>query len=844
MRLRSIILLISALTVVSAGVGGYFSYSRVKLSLRINAEQLASHRITDSKGRFTTFIAEQLKPVRTLAGLAEIRQLLERPDGPNLAAANNVLDLFKVTLEADVCYVMDETGLTLASSNRLDQDSFVGSSFSFRPYFQQALRGTSSVYMALGTESGKRGVYYSYPIVDSSNRQPLGVAVIKASVAKIENEFTRAIAEDETLLLTDPHGIIFITSKQEWLFHSLARLTPREEERVARSRQFGDGPWPWLGFTLSPGEHQLIDNQGGKLLFYEEHFEIFPGWRIIYLRRQPSAFAASSLPFLQPAGMLILLFFFLITCSVFVLYRKARFEIIHRHEAEAALKQSEERYRMLYLRTPALLHSIDQEGRLVSVSHYWSEALGYDRDEVIGRKVTDFMTPESRKRAREKVIPDFLRTGFIKDIPYKFEKKDGEVIDILLSAIAEHDREGNIVRSLAILVDITHLKRTEEKLKMATLALSRYSQELEQQVRERTAEITNILKYTPAVVYLKDTSGRYQLINSRFEKLFAVDLEDIRGKTDDLVFDDRTADRISRTDRQVMETGKSLQVEEIIRQADGPHVYLSVKFPLFDDSGRVSGLGGISTDITDLKKAQERLRQLSNKILSGQERERAAIARELHDELGQALTALRMDAVWLERKLGAHQADIVARSRAMSELIDKTIDEVRSMAIRLRPGVLDDLGLLEALEWLVDDFEKRFAVPCTFRHRAVPDLDDTVATVLYRITQEALTNIARHAMASQVDVSLIGREQEVLLSVRDDGRGFDPGSLGNGDSLGLAGIRERAALIDAGVEIETSPAMGSRIRIRIPLTAQGESSAMVGGFAETLEPAREGLTQS
>lgn len=818
MRLRSIILILTSLAFLLSFLGGYFYYSRVKLTLINEANQLASHKITDSKGRFTTFLAEQLKPVRSLAGLNEVRKILEGKNDENLQNVDKILDLFKVTLEADVCYIMDINGMTIASSNRSDSDTFVGKSFAFRPYFKQATRGKSSIYMALGTESSKRGVYYSYPVVDSSRQQTIGVVVIKASIDKIENEFIRTISPDETLLLTDPHGIIFITSNKDWLFHSLWQLSTDDKKQVADSRQFGSGPWPWLGFQDYSQAHRLINSDSHELLFYEQHFEPFPDWKIIYLRKLPSTSATLFAPFRQTTGVLILAFFLLVIFSVVVLYRKASSEIFRRREAERALSASETRFRRLYLHTPALLHSIDSSGKILSVSDYWSEVLGYSREEVLGRNLTDFMTQKSKDRAEHSVIPHFFQTGFCKDVSYNFIQKDGRIIEVLLSAIAEYDDQGRINRSLAVLVDITELKQAEQKLKQASVELSKYSQDLAQQVRERTTEISNILHYTPAVVYLKDTEGRYLLINSRFERLFGVHLDAVRGKKDKDFLEQKTASQFEQNDNQVLQTLTPLQVEEQIPQEDGLHTYISVKFPLFDDDDTVIGVGGIATDITELKKAQNKLRLMSTNIVSGQERERSAIARELHDELGQALTALRMDAVWLSKKMEGQQSDAALRAQEMAELIDKAIDEVRNMAVRLRPGVLDDLGLIAALEWLVDDFEKRFSIPCTFRHQDVPAINDMASTAVYRITQEALTNAARHADASHVEVNLALNGRELCLTIQDNGKGFDPETVKESDGLGLAGIRERASLMNASVAIHSISGQGSHIEVRFQLS--------------------------
>ncbi|MBK5095894.1 MAG: hypothetical protein JJE32_09485, partial [Deltaproteobacteria bacterium] len=257
--------------------------------------------------------------------------------------------------------------------------------------------------------------------------------------------------------------------------------------------------------------------------------------------------------------------------------------------------------------------------------------------------------------------------------------------------------------------------------------------------------------------------------------------------------------------------------EEQVPQTDGMRVYLSVKFPLYDEGGSVIRVCGISTDITELKRAQDQFRRLSDGIMAGQEKERAAVSRELHDELGQVLTALRIDAGWLRDRLGGTDGKAAERALMMGTLIDNAIDEVRGIATRLRPGVLDDLGLVDALEWFSMDFEKRTGILCAFAHRDVPDVNDTVATAAYRIAQETFTNAVRHSSATRVDVSLTAEDGLLSLSVADNGRGFDTKNLLDSRGLGVAGMRERAALIGGTLEIHSRPGKGTRVVLDVPI---------------------------
>ncbi|MGD8258188.1 MAG: PAS domain S-box protein, partial [Desulfobacterales bacterium] len=638
MKLRIILIVLSLLAFLSASTGGYLYYSSLKESALKEAERQADLRLRTIKKNLTIFLAENVKPVRTLAGMKPLQLALTQTDAQNLAAANATLDHFKKTLAADVCYLMDPSGNTIASTNRDALDSFVGQNFAFRPYFKEAISGKPSTYLALGTTSGKRGAYYGHPVYTENGSSPVGIVVIKASIELIENQLGTEL--DEIVMVNDPHGVIFISNHKEWLYHLLWKTNENNIPLIKKSLQFGPGPWKWTGLAAK-GDY-IMDRDGDEYQIHIVELETnYPGWNVVHLRKLDAITKTVIEPLIKTTGPIVLALCVLIGISVFFLYRQASHEIHQRRLAQDALRESESRFRSLYHNTPAMLHSIDPEGRLVSVSDYWVELMGYSRDEVIGCKLTDFFTESSRQIAETKIIPRFFDTGFLQDIPYQFVKKSGEKIDVLLSATADRDAKDNIVRSLAVSIDVTQRNRAEEALKQAKEELSLYSQDLERLVRKQTTEITNILTYTPAVVYIKDKAGRYTLVNTRYEELFNVRNTEIRGKTDYDILPKQVADQFRTSDAKVLKKSRSLQIEEHIQQSDGLHTYLAVKFPIYDDAGTISGVCGILNDITAVKKAQTQLRRLSGSIMANQEKERSAIARELHDELGQVLTALR-----------------------------------------------------------------------------------------------------------------------------------------------------------------------------------------------------------
>ncbi len=815
MGLRHILMVLSLLAFLSATAGGTLYYSSLRQAAFTAAERQTVANTLLIQKSLNSFLTENRKAVATLANMPDLqRALLRTGKEDDLYNANVLLDRFNATLNSDVCYLLDRRGTTIASSNRRDADSFVGQNFAFRPYFRQAMRGLPGAYLALGTTSKKRGVYQSYPVFEDPDAPPIGIAVIKSPIEKIEKEL--GLPTEDIVLVTDPRGLVFISNRPDWLFGSMWKLDEKQTRAIARERQFGAGPWPWVGLTPLDANH-VVDSDGIRYLMYRTDVDLFTGWHIIHLRNIRQISEAVVAPLLRIVGPVVLLLCLMISGAVLALYRKASREIQRRRTAEQALRSSEARYRALYHHTPAMLHSIDTEGRLLSISDYWVEIMGYTREEVIGRPLTEFLTPKSRRHAEEVVFPYFFDTGFCKDVSYQFVKKDGQIIDVLLSGIAERDSDGNIRRSLAVSIDVTDRKQAEEDLRIAKEELSRYSRELEIQVAKRTSEITGILKYTPSVIYIKDPDGRYLMVNSRFEEIFGVRAGDVRGRTDIELLPEAVADQFQANDQRVLSDGCSRHVEEEIPQKDGLHTYLAVKFPIYEESGKIHGICGIASDITAVKKAQEQLRRLSAGIMASQEKERAALARELHDELGQVLTALRMDAVWLQDCLKKAGLTGVRRATDMCALIDKTIEDVRGLAIRLRPGVLDDLGLVDALDWYTSEFERRFQIPCIFNNNPIPAIDETLATAAYRIAQEALTNAARHAGASLTEVDLRLDDGRLVLTVQDDGRGFRVPSPETDEGLGLAGMRERAMLVGGELSVDSQIGQGTRVCLQARL---------------------------
>jgi PAS domain S-box-containing protein len=226
-----------------------------------------------------------------------------------------------------------------------------------------------------------------------------------------------------------------------------------------------------------------------------------------------------------------------------------------------------------------------------------------------------------------------------------------------------------------------------------------------------------------------------------------------------------------------------------------------------------------------LKESQRELRDLSARVLEAREEEKAHIARELHDELGQLLTALKMDLGWVRERLPAG-SELIPRVAEMGTLLDRTVSATRRISADLRPLMLDDLGLADAAAWLVDDFAKRSGVGCRIDlPQEIPEVSKAVATAVYRAIQESLTNVARHSGAKSAWIVIALEDGALQVEVEDDGRGIAPEDLAKARSLGLKGMRERITFLGGSLDIARAPRGGTRLRLTVPLRGLAQENA-------------------
>ena len=316
--------------------------------------------------------------------------------------------------------------------------------------------------------------------------------------------------------------------------------------------------------------------------------------------------------------------------------------------------------------------------------------------------------------------------------------------------------------------------------------------------------------------------------NHRFARFLGAGLQSVIGSSmQDLVW---PGDRARLNDLLRCAAQRNCRGEVRLQSRKGPPlpVHLSLN-PLRLEGTRAVCL--IASDLSEVKRAErelrassEQLRSLAAHLLTVREEERARISREVHDELGQSLTAVKMDLAWLAKRLPRENSEMLERIRSTRQLAESLIQAVRRISTELRPGILD-MGLAAAVEWQVQEFQARSGIWCSHRLLTREAFAPDVSTALFRILQESLTNVARHAKATRAEVVLQKQRDRLVLWMRDNGRGFDQADPSLSKSLGLLGMRERAAILGGQVNISSAPGEGTTVTAWIPLPSPEESGA-------------------
>jgi PAS domain S-box-containing protein len=489
-----------------------------------------------------------------------------------------------------------------------------------------------------------------------------------------------------------------------------------------------------------------------------------------------------------------------------------------RRQAVAALKESEGKYRLLVNNLPAVVYKGYMDCGVDFIDEKVEELTGHPKREFDTRRLNwlDVLLPEDHQQFQAAFLKGLKESGsYVRE--YRIRRADGEILWIQDRGQILCKPDGQVDYISGVFFDITERRHAEEAL------------------RESEARFASFMRHLPGTAVMRDFQGRYLFANEAWENIQGRPRQDWEGKTIAELWPPETAANIYASDQQVIAQGEPVQNIEAISQEDGIHNWLVNKFPIPDKDGRPILIGAVGIDITLRRRAEEalreserRLRFLTSQLLSAQERERKRISMELHDELGQSLAVLKLQIRAIERGLGDDQQDLKEGCLELLRYLDGVIDDVRRLSRDLSPAILEDLGLQSALKYLINGVSKHYRVSHAFE---VEDLDHLFPAdaqiIIYRIFQECLTNISKHAGATEVSIAIREHDGLISLVIEDNGAGFDPAlALAHRASdrgLGLAALDERARMLGGTLEIRSQPGSGVRVTCVIP-GDQGKSA--------------------
>ncbi|WP_165759082.1 PAS domain-containing sensor histidine kinase [Niastella yeongjuensis] len=488
-------------------------------------------------------------------------------------------------------------------------------------------------------------------------------------------------------------------------------------------------------------------------------------------------------------------------------------DLIEWEKAEKLVKAAENKFKRILekITMPIAVYEVHEPKRFVFINCKFTEWFGYTiedipnierwreqayRDEVYFRQIQKGWQAELQRvyngekpESRPFESPVFCKDGSVKELEFTFTTDEN-------------------------LVFVTFNDITEKNCFLRAL-------------HENEKKFRNISEQLPIPICVFSEKGETRFLNNAFTETFGYTRDDIPTRKDWLskAYPDENYRNMVLAARELLAQRPELKARTtLICQFEVTCKDGSKKHIEFSASSGEKNLYVVANDITgkvkaeqELKESHRQLRELSSYLENIREEERKHISREIHDELGQQLTLLKIDLMQMSKKLKPEEQEMIEKMKQADQLLAETMRSVRKIATQLRPSILDNLGLVSALEWQSREFEKNFGIRCVFESLLFePQFSTKQSNALFRIYQEALTNIARHACATRVDAVLSQEANRIVLEIRDNGRGFN-NDMTSKKTLGLKGMEERALMIDGDFRIESKPGEGTYIQISIPI---------------------------
>lgn len=464
--------------------------------------------------------------------------------------------------------------------------------------------------------------------------------------------------------------------------------------------------------------------------------------------------------------------------------------------AQKQLQESEEKFRLLIEQASDGIFISDHKGRFIMVNTSASMMTGYSTNELLQLKFSDILFREDQTPL--KLDEEELKTG-IPIIETLMKHKDGHFIYVESSG--KHLSGG---RFQAIIRDISGRKKAEEAIRVSEYKYRLLFEQNPMPMWMLSLPDKNFLAVNDAAIDF------YGYSRKEFEHMNIRDIRPWQEFPPD--FEPMHFDGINNSGIRDH------------KKKNGEYVKVNVLAHDIIYQGQQAKLE-LANDMTEklraeeeLKNSHEQLRQLATHLQTVRESERTHMAREIHDELGQQLTGLKMDISWIGKKIPEQETVLKEKINETIELVDDTVKTVRRLATQLRPSILDDLGLVAAMEWQSEDFQKRSGIETHFNSSINNiEIPDIMATSMFRIYQESLTNVMRHSKASKVGAALSINEGSLILQIIDNGVGYNAEDINGKNTLGLVGMKERTIMMDGTFEIDSKPGKGTTVKIVVPI---------------------------
>ncbi len=462
---------------------------------------------------------------------------------------------------------------------------------------------------------------------------------------------------------------------------------------------------------------------------------------------------------------------------------------------------------MLIQSSPLGIVSFDMEGVVTLWNPSMQELMGWSQDEVIGQTMPDFRDLQAKDQIEFAELNRRITSGeTIKGIDIQYPRKDGHFIDLSISAGPLYNLHGEFVGVIAVLQDITERKRMESAL------------------RESELRFRQLAEHIRDVFFLNEAGNRQLLyISSAYETIWGRSCESLYENPLSFLEAVHPDDRelvVSAFDRQ--RQGEQVTVlYRIVRPDHTIRWIRSRAFPVLEESGALHRIAGIAEDITEQVQYENNLKRLSQRLVTVLDEERARIARELHDQIGQEMTAMGINLGIIEMHTHSIPA-VIPIIEESSELVSTVIQRIRSIVADLRPVALDDMGLPAALRWYSERFSRRTGILVNLQNDLdMENLGPAVNNTLYQIATEALINVAKHAQARHVWIALEMNDHRLTFSIRDDGIGFDVEEVLSNkyrSHWGIQIMQERInALIGSRIHLDSSPGQGTQVLVKVEL---------------------------